>query len=369
MNVPFLDLTRQFREVEAEATAALERALRSGVYVLGAEVEGFEAEWASFCGVPSSAGVASGTDALALALRATGAVRPGEGDEVVTAALTAPYTAIAILRAGAVPVFADVDPTTYTLDPATAERAVTARTRAVVPVHLYGRLADMASIRDVAGRHGLVVVEDAAQAHGALLNGTPAVAYGDAAAFSFYPTKNLGAFGDAGAVVSRDPGVVERAKTLREGGSAPALAAGVEGWNSRMDAMQAALLRVKLGRLHAWNERRRELAARYDAALAGAERIRIPVVDEHEAHARHLYVVEHPDRDGFRSRLAESGVQTAIHYPSALHQQPSLRPSPSQMPCPVAERLAASVCSLPLYPQLGDDEAETVVEAVLAAER
>jgi dTDP-4-amino-4,6-dideoxygalactose transaminase len=369
MSVRFLDLTRQFGEIEAEARSAVERTLRSGVYVLGAEVERLEAEWARFCGVAAAAGVASGTDALALALSATGTIRRGRRDEVVTAALSAPYTALAILQAGAVPVFADVDPKTYTLDALAAEEAVTARTRAIVPVHLYGRMADMGGIREVAERHGLVVVEDAAQAHGALLDGRHAGAHGEAAAFSFYPTKNLGAFGDAGAVVSRDPALVERVRTLREGGRASALEAGVEGWNSRMDAMQAAVLRAKLGRLAAWNHRRRELASRYDYALAAAERVQVPPVADGEAHVRHLYVVEHPERDRFRSRLAKRGVETAIHYPFALHQQPPFRRLREQPRCPVAERVAARVLSLPLYPQLEDAEADAVVNAVLAMER
>lgn len=367
-SVRFLDLARQFREVEAEATAALEGTLRSGVYLLGAETERFEAEWARFCGVSAAAGVASGTDALTLALLATGAVQPGRGDEVVTAALTAPYTAVAILQAGAVPVFADVDPQTYTLDPAAAEQAVTSQTRAIVPVHLYGRLADMAGIHEVAQRHGLTVVEDAAQAHGARRDGTRAGAYGDAAAFSFYPTKNLGAFGDAGAVVSDDATLVERVKLLREGGRKSALDTPLEGRSSRMDTLQAAALRAKLSRLELWNRRRRELASRYDEGLAAAERLRVPVVPGGEDHARHLYVVEHPERARLREDLSERGVETAIHYPFPLHLQRSFRRARHQPDCPVAERVAGRVVSLPLYPQLDDLEAAAVVEAVLAVE-
>jgi dTDP-4-amino-4,6-dideoxygalactose transaminase len=368
MRVPFLDLTRQFWEVEAEATAALAQTLRSGVYVLGAQAEQFEDEWARFCGVGAAAAVASGTDALALALSATGAIEPGCGDEVVTAAMTAPYTALAILQAGAVPVFADIDPETCTLASAAVEEAITSRTRAIVPVHLYGRLAEMAAIRKIADRHGLVVVEDAAQAHGARRDGTRAGAYGDAAAFSFYPTKNLGAFGDAGAVVSVDTTLVERVKVLREGGSRAALEAGVEGRNSRMDTLQAAVLRAKLGHLEAWNHRRRQLASRYDAALSGTRRTRTRVRTTDEGDVCHLYVVEHPERDRLRAQLAGRGVETAIHYPIALHRQPLFRRVRAQPECLVSERLAASVVSLPLYPQLEDAEADAVAEAVLAAE-
>ena len=250
--------------------ATLRRVVGGGVYVLGREVEAFEEEWARDCGARGAAGVGSGTDALSLALIASEAVRPGRGDEVITSPLTAAYTALAIVKAGGVPVFADIDPDAYTLDPEAIRRAVTPRTRAVVPVHLYGQMAEMEAIADFAARQGLVVIEDAAQAHGARLRGRPVGAHSQAAAFSFYPTKNLGAYGDGGAVVSNDAALVERVKLLRQGGHARALREQVAGLNSRLDEFQAALLRVKLKHLPGWNERRRHLAASYHEALAGA---------------------------------------------------------------------------------------------------
>jgi dTDP-4-amino-4,6-dideoxygalactose transaminase len=214
MSIPFLDLLREHREVEAETNAALARVLASGIYILGPEVETFENEWAQFCGVAGAAGVGNGTDALSLALMASGAIRPNQQDEVITSPLTAGYTSLAIVRAGAVPVFADIDPQTLTLDPQAIEESITERTRAIVPVHLYGQMAEMPAICEIAVRHNLIVIEDAAQAHGARLNGKRAGAHGQAAAFSFYPTKNLGAYGDGGAVVSNDPQLVRSRQTF-----------------------------------------------------------------------------------------------------------------------------------------------------------
>jgi len=366
MNVPFLDLRRQHSELAPELSAAAERVLAGGAYVLGREVEAFESEWAAFCGARSAAGVANGTDALSLALLASGAVRPGRGDEVVTSPLTAGYTALAILNAGGTPVFADIDPRTYTLDPEDLERRLTPRTRAVVPVHLYGRLADVAGVCDVAGRKGLVVVEDAAQAHGASASGRRAGAHGHAAAFSFYPTKNLGACGDGGAVTSNDPALVERIKELRQGGHPSAMRGEVAGRNSRLDELQAALLRVKLGRLEEWNGRRRELAAEYRRALKDSAVV-VPEAPDDDAHVYHLFVVEHPRRDPLRARLAARGVETLVHYPEPLHLQPLFREG-RRRPLPAAERAAARVLSLPLYPQLRDAELRAVAEAVRDAE-
>ena len=365
MPIPFLDLRRQQREIEAELHAVFARVLRRGEFILGAEVAAFEAEWAHYCAAPAAAGVASGTDALALALVASGAVRRGAGDEVITTPLTAGYTALAILNAGAIPVFADIDPQTYTLAPASVEQLITPRTRAIVPVHLYGQLADMDALCVVAARHHLVVVEDAAQAHGARLDGRTAGAFGAAAAFSFYPTKNLGACGDGGAVVARDRELIERVKRLRQGGHAAALRDSIEGRNSRLDEVQAALLRVKLTHLDGWNERRKALARFYDAALARVPRLQLPQARAAEAHAYHLYVIQHPARERLRAHLAARGVETLVHYPALLHRQ-RLFSRPEQPALPVAERLAPRLLSLPLYPQLRPDEAQAVADAVLA---
>ena len=349
--------------------AAVGRVLDGGAYILGREVEAFEQEWARFCGVEASAGVANGTDALALALVASGAVRPGRRDEVITAPLTAGYTALAIQNAGGVPAFADVDPETFTLEPRSLERALTPRTRAVVPVHLYGRMAGVEAVCDFAKRRGLVVVEDAAQAHGARLGGRRAGSWGHAAAFSFYPTKNLGAYGDGGAVTSEDVKLIERVKDLRQGGHPSAMAGRVTGRNSRLDELQAAALRIKLKRLDAWNRRRRRLAATYHRLLSrGAERLVLPSAGAGpDAHVFHLYVVRHPERERLRAHLAARGVETLVHYPAPLHTQPLFRRR-TQPALPAAERLANEILSLPLYPQLRDEELRAVAVAVLEFE-
>ncbi|HEX7317342.1 MAG TPA: DegT/DnrJ/EryC1/StrS family aminotransferase [Pyrinomonadaceae bacterium] len=365
MPVSFLDLKRQHEEVGDEVRAAVESVLTGGTYILGREVEAFEREWARFCGAEASAGVANGTDALALALVASGAVRPGRRDEVITAPLTAGYTALGILNAGGVPVFADVDPDTYTLDSRGLERALTKRTRAVVPVHLYGRMSDMEAVCDFAARRGLVVIEDAAQAHGARLDGRRAGAWGHAAAFSFYPTKNLGAYGDGGAVTSNDAGLIERVKELRQGGHPSAMNGRVEGRNSRLDELQAAALRVKLKRLGAWNRRRGQLAGMYQRLLARrVERLILPTKGA-GSHAFHLYVVRHPERERLRAHLAARGVETLIHYPAPLHLQTLFRRR-AQPALPTAERLTDEILSLPLYPQLRDEELRAVADALLA---
>jgi dTDP-4-amino-4,6-dideoxygalactose transaminase len=365
MLVPFLDLRRAHREIEAEIRAAINRVLNRGVYILGSEVEAFEEEWAGFCGVAGAAGVASGTDALSLALIASGAVRPGQGDEVITPPLTAAYTALAILNAGGVPVFADIDPHNYTLDPEAVRAAITSRTRAIAPVHLYGAMAEMAEINEIALRHGLVVIEDAAQAHGGR-----AAARGHAAAFSFYPTKNLGAYGDGGAVISNDLALIERVKILRQGGHTAALQDQIAGRNSRLDEMQAAILRVRLTRLEEWNLRRQALAGFYEERLRET-RLTLPLAGERGAHVHHLYVVRHPERDRLRAYLAEHGIETLIHYPSLLSEQPLFSRSGrgEQRDFPVSERVVKSILSLPLYPQLSIAEAQAVVGAILEFER
>ena len=365
--IRFLDLTRQHREIETGLIEAVTRVVRGGRFMLGAEVEAFETEWAAYCNASKSAGVASGTDALSLALLSTSAVRPGQGDEVITSPLTSSYTAIAILRAGGVPVFADIDPETFTLDAKAVSRAITRRTRAIVPVHLYGQMCNMHALCDTAARHGLIVVEDAAQAHGARLGDRSAGGFGAAAAFSFYPTKNLGACGDAGAVVSADPVVIERVKSLQTGGDHDALQEKPLGWNSRLDEMQAAILRVKLPYLDKWNEKRRSLASLYNDELRSISQLQLPAATSNEAHVRHLYVVQHPKRDSLRAHLSARGIETLVHYPFLLHQQPLLRSS-TQPALPIAEKVAPRLLSLPLYPQLHVEEAYEVVSAIRSFE-
>jgi dTDP-4-amino-4,6-dideoxygalactose transaminase len=363
MRIPFLDLTRPHQQLEQELSVALRRVLDGGHFILGREVEAFEAEWASYCSVPSALGVGTGTDAITLALVASGAIRPGAGDEVITTPLTAGYTALAILNAGGVPVFADIDPKTYTLDSDSIVQVVTPRTRAILPVHLYGQICDMDAICAVAANHGLFVLEDGAQAHGAHHNGERAGSFGTAAAFSFYPTKNLGGCGDGGVVVTRDAKLAERIRLLREGGHEAAMAEGVEGRNSRLDELQAAVLRVKLRHLDDWNERRRSLSRLYCEALASVQDLRLPL--DTDGHVYHLYVVQHPRRDALRAFLAEHGIETLIHYPVPLHRQPLFQ-RPNQPALPIAESITPRLLSLPLYPQLSNSEAQAVIDAVLA---
>lgn len=364
MTISFLDLARQNPEIESETSAALARVYRSGQYILGPEVDAFEEEWAGFCEIDGAAAVGSGTDALSLALIASDAVRKGANDEVIVPTLTAPYTALAVLNAGASPIFVDVDLQTYTINPQAIESAITSRTRAIVPVHLYGQMADMPAICKLAEKHGLTVIEDAAQAHGARLNNHGPGVFGAAAAYSFYPTKNLGGFGDGGAVVSNDMSLIEKIKILRQGGHAPALAGKVEGRNSRLDELQAALLRVKLKHLNDWNQQRKNLAGLYNQILAPAAMVRLPHVTQPDAHVFHLYVVTHPERDRLQSHLTALGIDTMIHYSHLLHQQELFR-RPSQTSLPVAESLVSQVLSLPLYPQLGENEVATIAKAIL----
>ena len=357
--IPMADLRREYGRIRPEIDQAIERVLRRGWFVLGQEVEAFEAEWAAYCGAPYAVGVGNGTDAIHLALRAAGI---GQGDEVVVPALTAAFTALGVAMSGATPVFADVDAVQYTLDADALAAAVTPRTAAVVPVHLYGCPADMEAINQVARHHGLLVIEDAAQAHGAGYQGTRVGALGDVAAFSFYPSKNLGAYGDAGAVCTGDAGLAERVRSLRHGGQRTTYRHDLLGTNSRLDEIQAAILRAKLPHLNGWNRRRRTLAARYDAGLAQVGDLVRPVVPAETEHVYHQYVVRTSLRDALRDYLAGAGVVTSIHYPCGVHLQPAfvdLGYEPGS--CPNAEKLSAEVLSLPVFPQLTAAEVEQVI--------
>lgn len=353
-----------------EVRAAVERVLGGGSYILGREVEAFEREWARFCGVAAAAGVANGTDALALALVASDAVRPGRRDEVITAPLTAGYTALGIVNAGAVPVFADVDPDTYTLDPRRLERALTPRTRAVVPVHLYGRMSDVEAVCDFAARRGLVVVEDAAQAHGARLGRRRAGAWGHAAAFSFYPTKNLGAAGEAGLVTTNEQGLAERLRRLRVHGGATEYHHDEVGFNSRLDTFQAAVLRVKLPHLDTWSDARRERADTYTRLIEEAgltEFVAPPFVIEGARHIFHQYVVRvaAARRDALLEHLKAHGVGTKVYYPVPLHLQPCFADlGYKEGDFPESERAARETLALPMFPELTRAQQEYVVETL-----
>ncbi len=365
--VPYLDLARAAAADEPELSAAVLAAVRRGRYVLGSEVSAFESEWAASCGAARAVGVANGTDAITLALRALGV---GPGDEVLTVSMTCAPTATGILRAGATPVFVDVDDDRLTMDAGALAAALTARTRAILPVHLYGRVADVDTIGAFARQNGLIFVEDCAQAHGGASNGRPVGTFGRAAAWSFYPTKNLGALGDGGAVTvgdAADASLADRLARLRAYGYATRNDAEEPGFNSRLDEVQAAALRVRLRKLAAGNRRRAEIAARYDAALAGAVRVP-PPAREGETQAQHLYVVRVPDREAFRARLEERGIGTDVHYPRAVHEQPAFGPF-RRGPLPVTERAMREVVSLPLHPLLTDDEVDRVIEAVRASAR
>ncbi|MEO8584838.1 MAG: DegT/DnrJ/EryC1/StrS family aminotransferase [Acidobacteriota bacterium] len=365
--VPYLDLVRVAAEVGEPLEAALLACVRRGRYILGDEVAAFEREWAAFCGAPFAVSCASGTDAITLALLGLGV---GAGDEVLTVSMTCAPTAVGIQRAGATPVFVDVEPERLTMESAQLESALTVRTKAIVPVHLYGRVADMPGIVAFAKANRLLVVEDCAQAHGAALSGRPAGSFGDAAAWSFYPTKNLGALGDGGAVSTARPEVAERIRKLRLYGYTTRNDAEVAGLNSRLDEIQAAGLRVSLGRLGVWNARRSAIAVRYDAALASlAPVLRAPpIARAGEADAQHLYVVRVDDRDAFRGRLGAAGIGTDVHYPRAVHEQPAFA-ALTRGPLPETERAMREVVSLPLYPQLSDDEVERVIDAVQGSAR
>ena len=361
MRVPFLDLGRGPADELEEAFSAV---LARGRYVGGSALERFESEFSAYCGAAHAVGVNSGTDAIALALRAHGV---GPGDEVVTAANTCVATITGIAGAGATPVLADVDPETWTLDPASAEAACTPRTKALVPVHLYGQCADLGPLHALAADRGLVLVEDAAQGHGASYGGArPGSA--STAAYSFYPTKNLGALGDAGAVVTTEDHVAELLRMLRSHGERAEArgTAVVPGVNSRLDEIQAELLVRKLAHLDGWNDRRRHLAGYYRRELAESG-VTTPVEAEGRVHAWHLFVVLAPDRNTFRARMHEQGVETLVHYPDAIHRQTAYTSLAGSVPLAVSERLCAQVVSLPLYPDLTDAEAEQVVAAVRRA--
>lgn len=346
---------------DAEAVdAAIRRVLDRGWFVLGPEVEAFEREFALASGCAHAVGVGNGTDAIALILRALGI---GRDDEVITTPLTAAYTALAVMMAGARPVFVDVDEARFTLDPRRVEAAITPRTRALLPVHLYGQPADMPALADIAARHNLALVEDCCQAHLATCGGRPVGTFGAAGAFSFYPTKNLGALGDAGAVATGDRALAERVRRLRNGGQTDRYRHADAGVNSRLDELQAAVLRARLPFLAGWTAQRRSLAARYRETLAGT-RVSAPV-EADAGHVYHLFVVRSVERDRLRAHLAGCGVETLIHYPVPVPQQPAFA---AQQPadCPCATRLCGDILSLPLHPGMTEQEVQVVGRAIRA---
>jgi dTDP-4-amino-4,6-dideoxygalactose transaminase len=363
LSVPLFAIRPLLEPLLDEVAARQAEVLRSGQYILGPEVEAFEAEFADFLGARHCVGVANGTDALTIALRALGI---GPGDEVVVPALTFYATAEAVVNAGAVPVFCDVDPSTFDMTAATAEPAIGPRTKALLPVHLYGNPAPVAELRELAAAHGLRLLEDAAQAAGAKLNGEMAGALGDAATFSFFPSKNLGGFGDGGAIVTSDDEVAAMARTLRFHGSEDKVVHTEVGYNSRLDELQAAGLRVLLPHLADWTGSRRRVAAAY-AENGLADAVELPAETSGGECCYHLYVVRCPERDRLAEQLAAAGVGARAYYSVPLHRQPAMREFAPRVPLPGVDSAAAESLALPMGPALSDEQAAEVVQAARAA--
>lgn len=356
--IPFLDLGAAYREIKPEIDAAVQRALDSGWYILGPEVDAFEAEWAAYCGAGHAVGLANGLDALILALRA---LDVGPGDEVIVPSNTYIATWLAVSAVGATPVPVEPDPATHNIDPSRIAAALTNRTKVILPVHLYGQPADLDPILTLARAHGVAVVEDAAQAHGARYKGRRIGAHGDIVCWSFYPGKNLGALGDAGAITTDNPDLAERIRVLRNYGSRVKYVNEIQGVNSRLDPLQAAVLRVKLTHLEEWTERRRALAAQYLTGLAGTDLI-LPHVPGWADPAWHLFVVRTPVREAMQAQLTSAGIGTLIHYPIPPHMQAAYADmglAPEALP--LARQLAAEVISLPIGPQLSPEDGLAVV--------
>jgi dTDP-4-amino-4,6-dideoxygalactose transaminase len=361
-SVPFVDLAAQHALIRDEIDEAVRVVLDSSWFVLGRQLEAFEEEFAAYCGVEHCVGVGSGTDALVLALRACGV---GPGDEVITPSHTFFAGPLAIVSAGAVPVFVDIDEATYTIDAELAANAVGPRTRAIVPVHLYGRCADLGALTALAEERGLRLIEDAAQAHGVDFDGRAAGTVGDLGCFSFYPSKNLGACGDAGAVVTRDGDLAARLRLLRNYGQTRKYQHDSLGSNSRLDELQAAILRAKLPHLEAWNDARRRAAEAYAAVLDPAVCPPGPVADR--THVFHLYAIRTAGRDELQRYLAQHAVETQIHYPIPVHLQPAFRDVPHVLSdLRVTERVAADVLSLPMFPTISDAQIRYVADRVRA---
>ena len=358
--IPCANPKAQYLSHRDEIVSAIQRVLDNGWYILGDEVQQFEQEFAAYNGVNHAVGVGSGTEALHIALRA---LDIGTGDEVITTAHTAVATASAIDLAGAKPIFVDIESGYFKMDPNLIEKAITPKTKAIIPVHIYGQPCDMDAILEIAQRNDLKVIEDCAQAHGANYKGKRVGSIGDIGCFSFYPTKNLGAIGDGGALVTNDDQLAEKIGLLREYGWKERYVSSEEGWNSRLDEMQAAILRVKLKKLDADNDRRRQHAGRYEAGFKNLP-LELPKVRKDVSHVFHLYVVQTERRDELKGYLHEQGIQTTIQYPAPIHRQGYYRKIVGDVSLPVTEQAAAQILSLPMYPELSTTEQQVVVTAV-----
>ena len=360
--IPFLDLAAGIRELRPALIEAATRAIDSGYYIFGSALAAFESDFAAFCGTRHTIGVGNGLDAITLILRALGI---GAGDEVIVPGHTFVATWLAVSQVGASPVGVDIDPTTFNIDPKLVPAAITARTRAIVAVHLYGRAAPMAALAEIARAHDLALVEDAAQAHGAVHGGRRTGGLGTAAAFSFYPTKNLGALGDGGAVTTDDDALAERVRMIGNYGSRTKYRHEVEGVNSRLDEIQAGFLAARLPHLVAKNARRRAIAARYDAGLANLPGIVCPALDPDAVW--HLYVIRSVARDELQQALADLGVGTLVHYPTPPHLQPVYVATHGRAHLPESARAASEVLSLPFWPEMADGQVDAVIERLSRA--
>jgi dTDP-4-amino-4,6-dideoxygalactose transaminase len=361
--VPFLELCTQYHQVKAEIDRAIQSVLDCGVFVFGGQVAAFEKEFAAYLGVPYAVGVSSGTDALRLALLGAGI---GPGDEVITSALTAVATVVAIESAGARVILADIDSETYTLDACQVKSRLTPRTKAIVPVHLYGHPADIEPLLSIAASRGLEIVEDACQAHGATYQGRKVGGFGLFGCFSFYPTKNLGGYGDGGMVVTGSADLAEHLRLLRNYGERGRFEHHLRGFNCRMDELQAAVLRVKLRRLDAWNAQRRHLARCYDRGLKGTG-AKVPIERPDTMHVYCSYVIRHPSRNRLREWLADYGIDARVQYPLPIHLQPAYRDLGAGLGSfPVAEQAASEILSLPIFPELDESAIEAVCDAIRA---
>lgn len=362
MHIPFLDLSAQYADLKEEIRIAVLTVLDACAFSGGPFVEAFEKAFAGFCGCPEAVGVGNGTDALWLSLMALGV---GPGHEVITVPNTFIATAEAISFCGASPVFVDIEPRTYTMDPDLIENAITPKTRAIIPVHLNGQMADMDSILAIARKHGLYVIEDACQAHGAEYKGHRAGSMGAAGCFSFYPGKNLGAYGEAGAVVTHDVEIASKIRILRDHGQEKKYHHALIGWNARMDGIQGAVLNVKLKYLSQWNALRREHARQYNTLLGDTDGLFTPMEAENRKHVFHLYALRTKHRDGLIEHLKSKGIQCGIHYPIPIHKQPAYHLNGfHQNRYPEAETAASELLSLPMYPELTNTMIETVCNEI-----
>jgi len=360
--IPFVDLVRQHNTIKDDIAKAMDKVIGNSSFTVGEELNLFEQEFADYVGVKCGVGVGSGTDALRIALESLGI---GPGDEVITVAHTFVATVFAIIHVGAKPVIVDVDPVTYTINAEAIDCVITPKTKAIIPVHLYGQPANMGTILEIAKKHNLYVIEDAAQGHGAKFSGKKVGTLGHIACFSFYPAKNLGAYGDAGLIATNDEDIAEKIRLLREYGQKPKNHHTIVGYNSRLDTLQAAILRVKLRYLDAWNEARRRNAALYSKMLRDLPSVGLPDVVEGRTHVYHLYVIRSKQRDALKEFFTQNNISTGIHYPTPVHLQPAYtRMYGETVSLPITEKVCKEILSLPMFPELTEQEITYVCETI-----